>query len=62
MFAGELGKRMMIQRGYVPATCTLPVEMAGMLIWAEVSAGRDVCAGCNADRTVCKGRTKKENS
>jgi hypothetical protein len=56
MFSGELGKKMMIQQGYVPATCTLPVELAGPLIWSEINAGRDVCAGCEADRTVCKGR------
>jgi hypothetical protein len=58
MFAGELGKKMMIQQGYVPATCTLPEESAGPLIWAEVNAGRDVCSGCGNDRTVCGGRKR----
>lgn len=56
MFGGELGKTMMIQQGYVPPTCTLPVEVAGPLIWSEINAGRDVCAGCRMDRSVCKGR------
>jgi len=60
MFAGEMGKQMMIQQGYVPKTCTLPAEIAGPLIYAEVSAGRDVCAGCNDDRTVCHGRPRRK--
>jgi hypothetical protein len=62
MFQGELGKKMMIQQGYVPPTCTLPVELAGPLIWSEVNAGRDVCAGCEADRSVCHGRPKTPNA
>jgi len=61
MFEGELGKRMMIQQGYVPSTCTLPVEFAGPLIWSEINAGNDPCAGCNEDRTVCHGRPKQPN-
>ena len=51
-------KELMIQQGYVPPTCTLPEELAGALIYSEVSAGRDPCAGCNADRFVCRGRPK----
>lgn len=62
MFVGQLGKDMMIQQGYVPKTCTLPVEFAGPLIWDCVSKGKDVCAGCNADRFICNGRPKKEES
>ena len=58
MFEGELGKKMMIQQGYVPPTCTLPVELAGPLIWSEINAGRDPCSGCNEDRTICDGRPK----
>lgn len=62
MFEGPLGKQMMIQQGYVPKSCTLPVEVAGPLIYSETNAGRDVCAGCMHDRTVCHGRPKKEES
>lgn len=58
MFEGKLGRDMMIQQGYVPSTCTLPDELAGPLIYSEVSAGRDPCAGCNHDRSICKGRPK----
>lgn len=56
MFEGPIGKEMMITQGYVPATCTLPVNLAGPLIYSEVAAGRDPCAGCNANRSVCHGR------
>lgn len=58
MFVGPLGKQMMIEQGYVPETCTMPVEIAGPLIYDEVKAGRDVCAGCNDDRAVCEGRPR----
>ena len=58
MFEGTLGKDMMIRQGYVPRTCTLPDDHGGALIYIEVTAGRDVCAGCNADRLICKGRPK----
>lgn len=51
-------KDLMIQQGYVPSTCTLPEPLAGMLIWQEINAGRDVCVGCNMDRSICKGRKK----
>lgn len=60
MFAGQTGKDMMIQQGYVPKTCTLPIELAGPLIWAEVNKGRSPCWGCNADRDVCKGQPKRD--
>lgn len=59
MFEGPIGKKMMIEQGYVPATCTLPVELAGPLIWSEVNAGRDTCAGCNDDRSKCNGRPRR---
>jgi hypothetical protein len=52
-------KQMMIGQGYVPSTCTMSDPPAGMLIYAEITAGRDPCAGCNLDRSVCKGREKK---
>lgn len=60
MFAGDLGKRMMIEQGYVPPTCTLDPAVAGPLIYTEVSAGRDPCAGCHADRQICHGRPKRD--
>lgn len=60
MFEGEFGKKLMIQQGYVPETCILPSQTAGPLIHSETKAGRDVCAQCNADRTICKGRPKTE--
>ena len=59
MFEGELGKKLMIQQGYVPETCILPPETAGPLIYSETKAGRDVCAQCNADRAICHGRPRE---
>lgn len=58
MFEGKLGKQMMIDQGYVPKTCTLDPQIAGILIYTETAAGRDVCAGCNMDRAICKGRPR----
>jgi len=55
MFSGPIGKQMMIEQRYVPPTCTLPDEMAGPVIYAEVSAGRSPCDGCNEDRSKCNG-------
>jgi hypothetical protein len=49
-------KELMIQQGYVPPTCTLPEQIAGPMIWHEINAGRDVCAGCDMDRSECHGR------
>lgn len=62
MFNSELGKQMMIQQGYVPPTCTLPVEVAGPLIWDETNKGRKACWGCNHDRAVCHGSPKRESN
>jgi len=59
MFEGKIGKDMMIQQGYVPPTCTLPVELAGPLIWTEINAGRSPCWGCEHDRSICKGKPKQ---
>lgn len=53
-----MDKQMMIRQGYVPPTCTLDDRIAGPLIYAEVSKGRSPCSGCNADRSVCKGKPK----
>lgn len=61
MFEGKIGKDMMIKQGYVPSTCTLPVEFVGFLIYSEVSKGKSPCDDCNADRSICKGKSKKEN-
>ena len=55
-----MDKSTMIAQGYVPVTCTLSDPPAGMLIWTEISKGRDPCAGCNMNRDVCKGRQKQE--
>ena len=60
MFEGQIGKNMMIQQGYVPGTCTMPVEIAGPLIYSEVSKGSSPCNECNADRSICKGGEKLE--
>ena len=56
MYAGKIGKDLMIGQGYVPATCTLPLELAGPLIYSEICAGRSPCDRCNHDRNVCKGK------
>ena len=50
-------KELMIQQGYVPQTCTMNENIA-FIIWSEINSGRDPCAGCNGDRSVCKGRRK----
>ena len=60
IFGGALGKQMMILQGYVPPTCTLPDEYGGGLIYSEINAGRDPCAGCNDDRAECGGRPRIE--
>ncbi len=49
----------MIKQGYVPATCTLPIEIAGPLIWDYINKGESPCWGCNADRYFCKGKPKQ---
>lgn len=58
MFAGPVGKKVMIEQGYVPTTCTIPDEIAGLIIYAEVSAGRSPCDSCNEDRSMCGGKPK----
>jgi hypothetical protein len=59
MYGGPIGKQMMIQQGYVPATCTLDDKIAGPLIYSEISAGRSPCWDCNMDRSECNGQPKK---
>lgn len=49
-------KQQMIDQGYVPPTCTMPDPPAGILIYSQISEGKDPCDGCNLDRSVCKGR------
>jgi len=60
MFEGQIGKDMMIKQGYVPSTCTLNPEIAGPLIYSEISKGNSPCAGCNMVREICKGQLKTE--
>ena len=60
MFTGILGKEMMINQGYVPATCTLDPEIAGPLIYSEIMKGKSPCDDCNGDRLICKGKIKKK--
>lgn len=55
---GPGAKKLFIQQGYVPETCSMHEDLAAVVIFSEVSAGRDPCAGCNMDREVCKGRPK----
>jgi hypothetical protein len=62
MFDGALGKKMMIEQGYVPPTCTLHESLAGPLIWSEMNAGRDPCAGCREKRARCGGRPNRETT
>jgi len=58
MFEGPIGKKMMIEQGYVPRSCTLDDRIAGPLIWAEINAGQSPCWGCNMDRLECGGQPK----
>ena len=60
MFEGKIGKDLMIQQGYVPKTCTLPDEIAGSIIYAEIQAGRSPCDECQENRMVCKGTPRVE--
>jgi len=60
MLAGPIGKKAMIDQGYVPPTCILPDEFAGPLIWGEINKGRSPCWGCEGERYICKGQPKRE--
>ena len=62
MFEGQVGKDLMIQQGYVPATCTLPAALAGPLIYKEIEGGRSPCWGCHGDRTICGGLPLRETA
>lgn len=55
MFEGPIGKKMMIEQGYVPADCQLEASVAGPAVYLEVSRGRNPCLSCNMDRTKCSG-------
>lgn len=59
IFTGSAGKALVIKQGYVPPTCTLPNSLAGLLVMAEESKGRNACWGCNHDRMICKGEPKQ---
>ena len=41
-------------QGYVPKTCLL----GGVVVMAEIQAGKSACAGCNGPRDKCKGKPK----
>jgi hypothetical protein len=43
-------------QGYIPHKCYLP----GPVVWGLVNKGKDPCAGCNLDRSICKGRPKSQ--
>ena len=45
-------------QGYVPATCLL----GGVVVMAEVSAGRSPCWGCEGPRDKCGGKPKRNNN
>ena len=60
MYPGKLGKDMMIRQGYVPPTCTLDEEIAGPLIYSEVSKGKSPCWGCKEPRNVCQGQPERK--
>ena len=62
MFPDQAGKDLMIKQGYVPSACTLPIELAGPLIWSEINHSRDPCAGCNDNRAVCHGRPREKET
>ena len=53
--ASDMMLAMSKQQGYVPQTCLL----GGTVVWSEVQAGRDPCAGCEGPREKCKGRPKR---
>lgn len=46
--------RMAKAQGYVVEGCYLP----GPVVMALVQKGESPCAGCNNDRSVCKGNAK----
>ena len=45
---------MSMLQGYVPPTCLL----GGPVVWAEVSAGRNPCWGCEGPREKCGGAAR----
>lgn len=45
---------MCVEQGYVPTDCYL----TGVVVYHLVKTGEDPCAGCNLDRTKCKGRPR----
>ena len=48
----------MRDQGWVPATCVL-TDLQAMLLLPAALDGEDTCEGCNHDRGVCGGRTKR---
>lgn len=47
-----------VAMGVVPDTCVLP----GALVLGYHETGEDPCPDCPIDRTICKGRPKKEQA
>lgn len=43
-------------QGYIPVGCSLD----GSLVMALVNSGENPCHGCNGDRIICKGQSKKK--
>jgi hypothetical protein len=43
----------------VPSTCTMPEPLLTMIATVEAAAGRRACWGCNEDRSVCHGESKR---
>lgn len=52
----DIGLKMALHQGYVPPKCLL----GGMVVMAEMNAGRDPCAGCNGPREKCCGRPRQK--
>ncbi len=48
----DTARELMIEQGYVIDECKLP----GMLIWASVNEGKNICIGCNV--TQCSNNKK----
>lgn len=56
----KTGKELMVARGYIPATCTLPADLVFSLVMSEEGEDRRACWGCNADRSICHGEPKQD--
>ncbi len=50
--ADDMSLLMATHQGYVPTGCLL----GGIVVMAEINAGRDPCGGCSGPRERCGGR------